>query len=206
MAIEDSISLIESRLAAVRPAEAEALAAGAPVAISRYVEGLSNDQELQGELEALGYSGPRLANFLLQAQLRRELEIYQARKAGWGKRFQAGDISEGEYRTLLERAGAEPDAIELEVALLAERPVSGALQSSEIFLSILSGEDVLPRPALAPSEIFLSMVEATEVREVTEVMRNTEISLAVLEASEVPPRIGGISSEIILTILAVEEV
>lgn len=186
MAQSSILQTIEERISRARPPEAEARAAGSGVAVSRYAEGLTDETELRGELRALGYTGDREDNLVLQAQLRRELELYRDRLALLRQQQRAGDISLSQFLSGVEALGLSAEAVELErrrAESAAPAPVRRAVQIS---LGLLDVQEVPPRPAEQPVQITLGVLEAAQVAAPASSSVPVALTLSVLEADVVP--------------------
>lgn len=206
MPLENVISFIDKVLAeAPTPAEKDA-AIQSGVALSRFVEGMTAEQELRGELQALGYDGLVLERYVLAAYLRRGLELFRERKALWRSQVKEGTITPSDYADLLEQAGVSQEAVEQELQLIGAQKPKQALQSVEVFLAVLGAEELPARAALPAAEISLKIMEASAVEEAVTLVLPSEISLAILEAQQLPTIPAAAPVELSLAILSAQEV
>lgn len=206
MPVPEIIRYLESKLAAVRPPGEEELAAGSSVAISRYVEGLTADTEFQGELEALGYSGARLNNLLLQGVLRRQLELYRDRLALWRQQVKDNVLAPSELLTLMEREGVGGDVVEMERQRMEAQTPTQPILSTEVTLSVLEIEEIAARPVAVATEVTLAVLGAETVEEAAVEILPSDVSLVILGVEEIPPPAPEVGVEITLAILESEEV
>ena len=204
-AIEAGLALIESRLAGAQTEEEAARAAGSGVALSRYTEGMTDDQQLLGELTALGYAQPQLSNLLLQAQLRRSLSLWQERRALWKAQAKTGTLTPSEYQTLLEQAGLSAEAVLLELALIQSQKPAAVIQSSEIGIRILAANIIGERPQELTAEISLRVLSAVQAPPAPEGIQPAQISLTILSAERAPEVGAAAPAQISLEIIEAQE-
>jgi len=205
--VPEVIRYLSDKLAQVRPPGEEELASGSSVAVSRYEEGLTADTEFEGELVALGYSGARLNNLLLQGILRRQLALYRDRLALWRQQVKDGILAPSELYTLMEREGVGADVVEMERQRMESQTPTQPVLSTEVTLSVLEIEEIPARPVAVASTVSLAILGAERVVEVPVVVLSSEVSLAVLGVEvveEVPVVL--LSSEVTLAVLAAEVV
>lgn len=203
--LSEALSAIELEMEGVQSPEREASATQSGVAVSRFVEGLTDEGELRGELQALGYTGQRQDRLVLAAQLRRQLDLYKDRLAIWRQQFKDGQLTQSEFATLIEGAGAGPDTLALELQRAAPQKPKAVIQSVLVGLSVLSAEELEARPAAQPVMITLGVLAAGEIAAPVEAVERVQVSLNVLQAAEVPRPPALEPVLVTLAILEVEE-
>lgn len=177
---------LEEALAGAQAPEVAAAATGSGVATARYVEGLTSEDELRGELQALGYVGPRQDRLVLVANLSRQLDLYRDRRDIWRAQLRARDISLDQFLALLEGAGIPDDSVALERARAEAQHPAAVLQSVQLSLAVLTAEEVPERPAGQPIALSIAVLEAAVVAEAVAREQTISLSLSVLSAAEVP--------------------
>ena len=183
--INKGLALIEERLRDTPTSEVEAAASGAGVAVSRFVEGITSEVELRGDLEALGYLGSREDNYVLQAQLRRHLELFRDRRDIWRRQYSNGELTGSEFATLLEDAGLSNINVILELERYGPQAPKAVRESVQIGMSVLSAVEARTPVPAQPVALGLKVLESAQAEIVKPVELPVQVSLAVLEAERV---------------------
>ena len=200
------LAFLSLKLAQVRPPGEAAQAVQQAVALTRYAEGLTDEQELRGELEVLGYSGLVLTRLLLSASLRRQLELYRDRLAIWRALLKDGKLTESEFRTLLERAGVSQETVLLEMERARSQRPSAPVKSLDLSLTVRAAPGIVV-PRLAPRAINLGLrVARAETVPRPPAEEGLDLGLRVLAVPEISPRRVAQSIEVTLRAVSVEEV
>lgn len=176
-----TLSLVAQRLQDVSLPGEERAAGGSSVAIARHAEGMTSELELRSELQALGFKGLRAENLVLQAILRRGLELYRERRSLWQAEVRAGRLATAEYATLLEESGVEQEVIALDLQVLAsQRPAQVRRLVSLGLVAHVSTPLPTARPRARALTLALTAV-AGEVPGTAPRLRSVALSLAVAE-------------------------
>ena len=160
MAISDIISDIAQRAARVQTTETETAATQGGVAVSRYVAGMTDVLELRGELKALGYTGIGQDRYVLAAELRRQLELFQDRLALWRDQLKKNELTSSEFATLLDGAGLPIESVNLELERATSVKPVAVTKRVAVSLGILEADILTPRPTEAPVAVSLGILEA----------------------------------------------
>jgi len=180
------LSDLGDALSAIRPPAVEAEATQSGVAISRYVEGLTGEMQLRGELQALGYGGKRADRLVLAAKLRRQLELYRDMRTLWRAQLAKGQLTDSQYATLLESAGVPGQTILDELALTDARPPAQVLQAVQMSLEVVSATESPPAAVASPVALSLEIIAADEVPGPLPPGDRVALSLEIIAADEVP--------------------
>lgn len=199
------LNLIEQRIGLGEGVVREPSPTQSAVAMTRYVEGLTDEQLLRGELASLGYEPRVIDRLVLAAQLRRQLELYKDRRDIWRTQLKSGDLTESEFRTLLEDAGVTPDTVALEADRSRSQKPASTVQSVDVTLSALNvGEIVAERPVALPLDLGLSILATQEIS-APEGARSLDMGLSILAAALQPaPRVPE-SITVALVVQSIEE-
>ncbi len=126
--IDDVLTLLETRLASVKPTVTEAGGLGADTAVRRYREGYITEAELAAELGQLGYPPSRAERYVAKAELDYQTDFLGDLITAYRTAFQRELIGEPELRSLLGELGIRPERIDalvqIELARFARRPAA----------------------------------------------------------------------------------
>ncbi len=124
--IEDVLTLLETRLADVKPTVTEAGGLGAGSAVRRFREGYITEAELLAELQALGYPPSRAERYRVQAQIDYDTDLLADMIAAHRTAFQKELITLQQLADELAGLGLRDERIAailaIESARIARRP------------------------------------------------------------------------------------
>lgn len=205
MSIEDVLNFIESKLTQMPAPGEEEAAVQSGVPISRYVDGLTNESQLRGELSALGYKGLKLERYVLSAQLKRELALYQDRLTRYTKELQAGQITPDQFQSFLEGWGVPGENIPLELSKAQEAKPAVTLRSIQLDIRLLQVDEITPRPAEQALSLGIRILQAEEVLAPVTGTQPVALTLSILQVAE-PVTITPIQPvELLIDIIGIKE-
>lgn len=186
MAYENVIAAIEQALAEQQlPGDVEA-AVQSGVPISRFVAGITNVEQLVGELSALGYKGIRQTRLVLAAQLKRELELFLDRLVLRRQQLKDGKITLSQFTSWLELSGIDAEGVALEVARAEAKPPAKVIQSVQVALRMAEVAEVPARPVEQPLTLGIRIVQAeTMLVAPTVGVQSLALTLRLTELEEV---------------------
>lgn len=205
MPVEDVLNFIETKLAQLPAPGDEEIAVQSGIPISRYVAGLTGEQELRGELSGLGHKGLKLERLITAAQLKRELALYQERLDRYTKQLQKNLITPSQFTSFLESWGVPNTTIPLELSKAQEDTPAVTLRSVQVTLRLVQVEEIPARPAEAPISIGLSIRQAEAVSAPVTGVQPLSVSLSIIqhEAEVISPTIKPV--ELLMDIIGVKE-